>query len=79
MVVRLIEEFHAPGRGQLLERGQHVRGRPLELLQGRAGDRKGDAETAFVPLDAFEHHLIGRQVTALATLRMISTFFTSSK
>ena len=62
MIVGLGEEFDAAGGVELMESVHHFGNVLLELLEGDAGDRVGNAEAAFVHFDGVEESAIGRQI-----------------
>ena len=65
MIESLGEELNAASGGKSLEAVDYLGGKPLELLQGAAGDGVSDLELALVCVDKFQHELVHGEVALL--------------
>ena len=65
MIIGFCKELHAACCGKGLETVDHFRGKPLELVQGAAGDGVSDLELALIGVDEFQHELVHGKVALL--------------
>jgi len=65
MVIGFPEDFNAAGCDKGLEALEHIRGIALELLEGGAGNREGNAELPATLLDCVQKKLIHRKIALL--------------
>ncbi len=68
VVICFVEKFHASGLVQVVEGFHCFRDILLDLLQGRAGDRIGDAEPPLMNADRFQQRPIGRDIAFVGDL-----------
>jgi hypothetical protein len=68
MVIGFRDELYTSGFRQIDERLQYIRTMILKLLQTGTGDRVGDLEFSFVPVNQFQHLPVRLDVTLLTDL-----------
>ena len=65
VIVGFGQKLHAAGGGKGLERVNHLRSEPLELVQGAAGDGVSDLELPLVCTYELQHELVHGKIALL--------------